>query len=289
MKNVYWIFAFLLLTFIGDRLGGYLLKTMVENSQFRYSRMYRGEANAGILLVGNSRGLSFYQPYMEEFTGMSTFNLSYRAMPMDLADVLVRDYFDIYDAPEYMLIDVTLCDRYNSQLIAGFNCYTPFSERLSNLIYQTSPKVQIGGKVSHLFRNNSEVFQRAFYYLNRSDEDWLLSREISNRMKSDVVSIDSPTVELVPEMIKVLADLVKDAQLKGVEVRLVVSPYYLPFAQKIVNLDEMIKRVEKETGLAVYDYSRSMAKDVEFGDYHHINVKGSKTFISLLKNDGVLP
>jgi hypothetical protein len=289
MKNTYWILAFLLLTFTGDRLGGLVLESIVKGSQFRYSRMYRGEAAADILLVGNSRGLSFYQPYMEEYTGKSTFNLSYRAMPMDLADALVRDYFDAYEAPELMLIDVTVCDRNNAELIAGFNCYTPFSDRLSNLIYATNSEIAIGGKVSHLFRNNSEVFQRALYYYNRLDEDWLLSREISQRQISDVTSVENPTVELVPEMVQRLAILVQDAQAKGVEVRLVVCPYYLPYANKIVNLDEMITQVESITGLKVYDYSRSIASEVEFGDYHHINVKGSKTFISLLKNDGVLP
>ncbi|MCB0661712.1 MAG: hypothetical protein KDC24_03145 [Saprospiraceae bacterium] len=289
MKNIYWILAFFLLTFTGDRIGGWMLESLVENSQFRYSRMYRGEAKADMLLVGNSRGLSFYQPYMEEFTGKSTFNLSYSAMPMNLADALVRDYIDQYGAPEYMVVDVTLCDRLNPQLIAGFNCYTPFSKRLSELIYETSPKVQIGGQVSHLFRNNGEIFQRALYYYNRLDEDWLLNREISTRLKSDVASVEAPTVELVPEMVEALSRLVSDAQSMGVKVRLVVSPYYLPFAQKIQNLDEMVAQVEAATGLEVFDYSRAMDRDVEFGDYQHINVKGSKTFISLLKHDGVLP
>jgi hypothetical protein len=289
MKNILWIIAFFALTFAGDRLGGLVLKNLVTSSEFRYSRMYRGEAAAEMLLVGNSRGLSFYQPYMEETTGLSTFNLSYSAMPMDLADVLVRDYFERYEPPKYMVIDVTLCDRLNPQLIAGFNCYTPFSKRLYNLIDKTNTSVSIGGRVSHLFRNNGEIFQRALYYSNRLDEDWLLDREISARLMKDVQDVDHPTVELVPEMVDQLAKLVKYAQEKGVTVKLVVSPYYLPFAQKISNLDEMVAQVENATGLEVHDYSRAMDQAFEFGDYQHINVKGSKTFIRLLKNDGVLP
>ena len=73
MKKIYWILAIIALFFIGDRVGGYIVKQVVLKSQFRYSRMYKGEAKADILLVGNSRGLSFFQPTIEEFTKKETF------------------------------------------------------------------------------------------------------------------------------------------------------------------------------------------------------------------------
>ena len=78
--------------FTGDRFFAFILKKGVQQSQFRYSRMYRGEAEASILLMGNSRGLGFYQPYIEEVTGEETFNLSYNGMTMDVAAALISDY-----------------------------------------------------------------------------------------------------------------------------------------------------------------------------------------------------
>lgn len=289
MKHLKWILALLLLTFAGDRIGGYLLNQLLLESQFRYSRLYKGEAGAEILLVGNSRGLSFYQPYMEEMTGLSTFNLSYSAMPMNLADVLVRDYLDRYPAPKYMIIDVTLCDRTNAALISGFNCYRPFSMRMDSLMKAVNPSVRAGGLLSHLFLYNGEIFQRSLYYLRKKDEEWLLDREISNRLKADISSVDSVSVNLVPEMIENLQKTVAFVKSKGIEVRLVVSPYFLPFADRIVNLDEMIAQVEKQTGEQVFDYSRAMGDPGDFGDYQHINVRGSKGYISLLKKDGIIP
>ncbi len=289
MKRVIWIFGLIALFLIGDRLGGYILESIVLKSKFRYSRLYRGEAKADILLVGNSRGLSFYQPYMEEMTGKSTFNVSYSAMPMTLAEVFVKDYFEKYGKPEQMMVDVTICDRENPQLIAGFNAYSSFSERVDSLVTATEPTVGHGGKVSHLFRYNGEIFQRSVFYLNKLDNKWLLDREIAQRLKDDLINVDTPSVRLVPRMVESLQRTVQYAESQGVDVKLVVSPYYKPFAEKLTNLDEMIAQVEKATNKKVYDYSRSMNRSDDFGDYQHINIKGSRTYISLMQKDGIIP
>lgn len=289
MKKAFWIFGIIALFLIGDRIGGYILESIVLKSKFRYSRLYRGEAKADILLVGNSRGLSFYQPYMEEMTEKTTFNVSYSAMPMTLAEVFVQDYFEKYGKPTQMLIDVTICDRENPQLIAGFNAYSAFSERVDSIVTATEPTVGYGGDFSHLFRYNGEIFQRSVFYLNKLDNNWLLDREIGQRLKDDLVNVIDPTVELVDEMVESLVRTVQFAERQGVKVDLVVSPYFKPFAQKIVNLDEMIAQVEKATGKKVYDYSRSMDDTSDFGDYQHINVKGSRTYIKLMQNDGIIP
>ncbi len=289
MKHIFWIIGLIALFFIGDRVGGYVLEQIVLKSKFRYSRLYKGEAKADILLVGNSRGLSFYQPYMEEMTGKSTFNVSYSAMPMTLAEVFVNDYFEKYGKPEQMLIDVTICDRDNPQLIAGFNAYSAFSPRVDSIVTATEKTVGYGGKFSHLFRYNGEIFQRSVFYLNKLDNNWLLDREIAQRLKDDLINVDTPSVKLVPRMVESLQRTVQYAESQGVDVKLVVSPYYKPFAEKLTNLDEMIAQVEKATNKKVYDYSRSMERSDDFGDYQHINIKGSRTYISLMQKDGIIP
>ncbi|MBK8194740.1 MAG: hypothetical protein IPK76_16540 [Lewinellaceae bacterium] len=100
MKHLLWFSGFLMLLLAGDRLGGVLLQRQADASLFRYSRLYRGEAGADLLFVGNSRGLTFYQPFIEEKTGLRTFNMSYNGLPADLARVLVQDYLDRYPAPK---------------------------------------------------------------------------------------------------------------------------------------------------------------------------------------------
>lgn len=278
--------ATLLLFFAGDRLGGFILKKQVAHSQFRYSRLYHDGAAAEVLLVGNSRGLTFYQPYIESSSGRSSFNLSYNGMPIDLAKVLTQDYLDRYPAPKIMVVDITICDRLNDELAAAFLTYTQDSPRLDTFLKRKMPKVWWGGQVAKLTRYNNEVFQRALYYRNRSDEDWLLDRVIADKLAS---AVDEMRYGMNPGLVQPLQALVAYAQAKGVAVHLVIGPYFPGFAQKIDRLDALKQAVEAATGLPVHDYRAALTDPSAFGDLQHPNKKGSLQYVDLLRREGVLP
>ncbi len=288
MKKSLWIFATIALFFAGDRAAGLLLKKAIDSSQFRYSRMYAGEAQSDILLVGNSRGLIFYQPYIEEITGKKTFNLSYNGMPIDLAGELVKDYLEEYKAPKKLILDVTMCDRFDTVMISGFNLYTPYSENITNLILKNDDNSFYGGKLSHLYRYNSEIFQRSLFYLNKSDEDWLLDREINDFMVANVQQEEAYQIGYEAKMIEYLTTTVQLAKSKGVEVHLVINPYYPEFGKQVENLKDLKRDVEMATGLTVRDYSLAVKEQKGFADYQHLNKYGARQYLDLLKRDGVL-
>ena len=292
MKNALWIFAVLLLTFVADRGIGYYLQQKTENSQFRYARLYDNRAEADILLVGNSRGLIFYQPYIEEVTAQKTFNLSYNGMPTDLANVLVKDYFDRYPAPEKMVVDVTMCDRINDQLTASFKLYAPYSERLRNLLKERNETAYNGMRFSHLFRYNTEIFQRSLFYQNKTDEDWLLDRVISDNMVNGTEKLEPYTINYQPDstayLTEQLADMVAYAEARGTEVELVINPYFPAFAQKIDNIPALRAEMQRKTGLPVKDYSLAVRDTQGFGDYQHLNKAGARAFIDRMLAEGVL-
>lgn len=275
--------------FIGDRLGGWMLGKAVQYSQFRYSRLYSGKADCDLLFAGNSRGLIFYQPYIEEKTGRRTCNLSYNGMPISLAAALIKDYLDLHAPPKILMLDVTLLDeRMDKRLVTGFNCYAPYSERLAGLLRDSFPNDFYAGKAFWLYRYNSEVFQRALYYLNKSDEDWLLDRIISPTMQEDIVKQKTFDYDFTPDMLSALADLVHYAQQKGVQVELVINPYYPPFSKKIGNIAALKTAVEQATGLSVYDYSDAISGVQGFGDYQHLNKVGAKQYLDTLLASGLL-
>lgn len=289
MKHFFWIITLVILLFAGDRLAGNLLNKITYESGFRYSRMYRNKAEADILLLGNSRGLTFYQPAIEKITGKSSFNLSYNAMPMNLGHVLLEDYYSKYKAPELLLIDITMCDRTNRELIAGFNCFTGFSERLYDSLYQVDTKSAIGGKLSHLYRFNSEVFQRVLYYKSKpDDEDWLLDRVITKGLVDGINTLEPDTIQIIPEMVSSLIASINLAKSKGSKVRLLVNPYYPPFVEKLPNFKAYKDYIESKTGLLIADYSQAFSDNNLFGDYQHLNKKGSELYMDLLKRDSVL-
>jgi hypothetical protein len=309
-KHIIWIFAFLLLAFLGDRLGGFILKHITQSSQFRYSRLYYGNEDEDILFVGNSRGLTFFQPEVERITGMTTMNLSYNGMPADLAKTLVMDYLDKHKAPKIMIVDVTLCDRENEVLKNGFNFYAPQSQRLTDLIksnvstHRPKPtevkvdtldmyagkKVFYGGLVSQLYRYNSEIFQRVLYHKNKTDKDWLIDRVIGEKSATDIEGMKSYPVRMFPHMVAHLKEMIDYAKGKGIEVRLVINPYLPAFAELPDMRDSFIlplkNFVEAQTGMTIKDYSTALTERDDIGDYQHANKKGSAKYMNILQQDG---
>ena len=285
-KRAPWFISFLLLLFAGDRLAGHFLQKQVDQSQFRYSRLYGGAAAADILLVGNSRGLNFYQPYMEEATGKKTFNLSYNGLPMDLAKVLVQDYLDHYPAPRKMVVDITNCDRVNDDLLAGFLTYSDRSNRLDTLIHNKLPKAWWAGQISRLFCFNNEIFQRALYHRKQTDENWLRDHVISEKLATEAGN-EPYNLEIHPYLIQQLKEAVAAAQAKGVRVELVIGPYFPGFV--VNNLDALKVAAEQATGLPVHDYRAALTDPTCFSDFRHLNVKGAKAFIDLMIREAVLP
>jgi hypothetical protein len=292
LKKLFWIFAVVILFFVGDRGGGLVLKEMVSNSEFRYSKMYRGDADCDILFMGNSRGLGFYQPYIEEVTGKKTFNLSYNALPMNLGRVLLQDYLKYNNQPDLLVVDVTMMNRVDTTLISGFNVYTPYSDSLGVLVKQHAKNVFYAGKLSHLFLHNSEIFQRAMFYYANSDKDWIIDRVINENMvkKLDsekpfyIGSFDSTTVNVIYDE---LVETVKIAKENNIRLKLVASPFYPDFVKKIVNFKEFKKRVEATSGLPLYDYIEAVQDPNGFGDYQHVNINGAKIYIDKMKADGI--
>ncbi|MCI5081836.1 MAG: hypothetical protein MRY78_09095 [Saprospiraceae bacterium] len=288
MKKWWWIGVLVLVVFIGDRLAGWGLGQLVMSSEFRYSRMYRGEAGADLLLIGNSRGLVFYQPYLEEKLPYSTFNMSYNGMPADLMDVLLKDYLDLYPKPKLVLIDVTLCDRFNDELINGFSTYAGQSDRLKRLIRSKNTTTANALEVSWLYRYNSEVFQRAMFYLNKSDEDWLLDRTITEEIKRKL----SPDYEFIikyPEEMPVqLGQTVAFLRKQDIPFQLIVNPYYPPFLNHVTNLDIFIRDIEQSCQAEVLNLAKAIPEEDYFGDFQHLNKKGSEAYLEKLIDTGVI-
>lgn len=298
MKKILWILVLLILVFIGDRVGGWLLTNVAMKSNFRYSRLYSGKAKSDILLLGNSRGLIFYQPYIEEITEKSTFNFSYNGMPIHIGKVMVEDYVEEYGAPEVVLIDVTMCDRNNAALISGFNYYSTQSPRIKNLIAEVSPTSYYGGLVSKLYACNGEIFQRALFYLNKSDEDWLTDRLITSHYIDNVGEADSLVFDFAEnekeeldksKLLQELTQLTQFLQSKNIRTHLVINPYYPPFVDRFQGFGEWKKEIEKSTGMRVHDYSKAVNDNQGFGDYQHLNKYGSQLYMDILKKDGLLP
>jgi len=200
LRKALWIPALIVLFFIGDRVGAWVLQQLVEKSQFRYARLYQGSAEADIL----------------------------------------------------------------------------------------SSDAWWAGNISHLYRYNGEVFQRTVNYIGKTDENWLIDRVISSSMKEKADS--EPVVELntTPYLLTTLNQLIQIAEQHHIEVELLVNPYYPPYAKRMTSLQQFIHKIESHTKKKVKNYALSLQATEGFGDYQHLNKKGSKQYLAQLLKDGVL-
>ncbi len=287
MKKIFWVIGLLTLVFIGDRIGGLFLQFLTNHSEFRYSRLYQNKAESDILLVGNSRGLVFYQPYIEEVTDAKTFNISYNGMHISLARVLMEDYLERHKTPKVILFELSMADYSDEKLIPSFALHAAASKGIDSLIFEYAPEVGWGSKISHLYRYNSEVFHRSLYYLNKSDKFWLLDRRINEQVIADLAEIEGVNFSLKEERKRELKQIVALAEKYGTDIRLIINPYFPPYADKMTNLEEWKKTIEDVTGEKVYDYTAAITDFKSFADYTHLNKYGSKMYIEQLKKDRI--
>ncbi|MCC7244328.1 MAG: hypothetical protein IT269_01500, partial [Saprospiraceae bacterium] len=236
MKHLAWFAGLAALFLLGDRLVSINLSKTAAESGFRYSRLYDNRAQADVLLLGNSRGLPFYQPYIEQITGLKTFNFSYNGLPIEVGQVLVEDYLDRYPLPKILVIDITLLDRDNDELLSGFLTWADRSARLDALIARKLPKVWYGSRLTHLLRYNNELFHRAIFYKNKTDEDWLLDRVINDQLVADL-SKNQYDIRFPQEWVVHLQQTVAYARAKGCRVELVIGPYFPGF--RVLGLDDL--------------------------------------------------
>jgi hypothetical protein len=288
LANTINVILIVLLAFIGDRAISYLLGEANLRSNFRYSRVYNSTGQADVLLIGNSRGHAFYQPTIKELTGLSTLNLSYNALPVSIAHALVEDYYDLYDAPKKIVLEVSMLNKTEDNVVNAFKVYRNHSERIAGVIGETSPKTSGACRISNLYSFNTEVFHRSLYYMDRNDDDWILTKKINAGLIAGSVDIKPMQFEMTKERSSHLKALIKRAQENGTEVKLVLAPYYPNYRKNISNLKSFVSTIEKETGLKVHDYSGLVTDDQYFSDYLHLNKNGSFEFLKKLKEDGVL-
>ncbi len=282
-----WIPVFILVLFIGDRASGFVLKQIESRSKFRFTALYQNEAACDILIAGNSRGLSFYQPFIEEKTNQKVFSLAYNGMSSSLLNVFIKDYYERNAPPKKLILEVTCADRYNKELIPAFSTYAAYSSNIRAFLKKEDPNTYYGTQLSHLLRYNSEVFQRSLRYLSNSDKFWLTDRTISEAMQAESKTLQNVSIDNIPELQESLKEIVALAQSKGTEVELIIAPFLPNYRKAMYNLTDYIIEVERRTGLKVKNYSSSIQDPKFFGDYFHINVFGSEKFIDILHKDGI--
>lgn len=283
-RAVVWLLALAAVIVAGDHLLAAVLQELLVRSQFRFSRLYRGGERADILVLGDSRGVhSFYAPALEELTGLRVLNLSYNSMSPRIAEGVLLDYLEHNRQPRLVIIEPT-CAIVSGALTSELRTYASLSPRLAALYAEEHPYAAVAGRVFRLFPLNSELYLAALHYMRYSDQDWIFRTSMPPALRA--IPRDRWPLVPIPDNVDALARIAGMLRQRGIDVRLVVAPY-AP-AKVPANAREFADLLTRRTGTPVRNYAGALAGNDDFADTVHLNERGSRAFLQILRRDGVL-
>jgi hypothetical protein len=291
-KFLTYLIGLLLAFLVIDRAASAVLDRVIRQSEFRFSKIYRGGLDAEILVLGNSRAVNaFHAPTMEKELGVGVFNLGYNGMSMQLCESVFRDYLNHNDAPKVLLIEVTNLGDGNDHLKEQ-KMYRGLSRPLAALLRSEMPLIDGTCRLSRLYQYNCEMFLRCFHYMNQSDQDWINngkmtagyaeSLEIEPWRIRNAITTDGPGR---PALQRILA-LCEE---QGIEVKLIISPYFPKYAEALTDFAAWKTALQNQLpqpGI-LYDFSTSLTDYRSFADILHINLAGSARLLEQMKENGL--
>ena len=282
---------------------------LVDQSGFRYAQLYSGNLTHDVVVVGNSRALNtVFVPQLEAQTDLSAINIAYQNLQPAMLRVLTLDYLDHNTPPDFILLEVTAFQEeqvlqrsipdapYEYRYAPGIADYTNFmmyarhSARLRVLVAERAPTHAAACQLMHLYCFNGEMLLRTLYYLPRSDQDWVNTRQITPDVLDSLNYIDRVAIyydETHDPLIADLADLVETVEGRGVPVRLFMAPYLPDYAALMPQREAWLTQIEAVTGHTVHDYTFALEQPELFADRIHTNDLGARAVVDVMLADGL--
>lgn len=277
LKLFFLLVGFLFLWLIVDRIVSVGLEKALLNSNFRISKIYKGDVQAQILILGNSRGVNgFYAPKIEEDTGLKTLNLSYNGLSIATARLLLEDYLEYNSVPKILLYEVTNLNvgKMSDNIL---QLYSGISPRMQENWEKSNPYFAYVQKfVAQTNRYNGELFLRALYYTNKSDQNWINRYQISDAFVENYVAgeaakewtIINPVAK--EELIKIRSICVAH----GIEFVPVITPIAPILFREIEEYENWVAEIEALIDQPIIDFGREIGELKYFADPVHMNLNG---------------
>ena len=281
-----WLALLMLTAFAGDHLLAAILDRLVARSGIRFSQLYRGALPPGVLVLGDSRGVTaIYAPRTAAALGVPVFNLAYNGQSTRIQEALLHDYLDHNAAPKLVLIEVTSVQA-DDELLSELKLDAGRSTRIATLYRGSHPIAYAATTVGHLFRYDSELFLRSLYYLRHNDQAWANSYRMPTDFLQSVVREEPWRIAPRQENIAALTRMTALLQARGIQVRLFVSPYLPQHLAHLANLDDFVASIGARTGLNVWNFANAIDDSSAFADRIHLNIFGTGPLLRKMQAAG---
>lgn len=100
----------------------------IENSIYQdWNRILKGEINSELLILGSSRGVVCYNPrILEEYTSLSSHNLSFNAGGYNLQELIYEVYLERNEKPKILVQNIDLTHFGVSKRLPDEHQFLPF-------------------------------------------------------------------------------------------------------------------------------------------------------------------
>ena len=277
-------------TFVADRTFGWGGTRLLMESQIRFSRLYKGDLSADVLILGHSSDVdSLFVPALEERTGSRVRSLAWNGLSAEIAEALWLDWVDRHPAPRLLLLEASFVTGSN-RLLGDLRPYYRVSERLSALARRDVPTSYWGCRVARLYCLNSEVTLRGVAYARKQDQSWVNRYRITPALIAGTRDLPPQVLDPATQSnLEALRRILTSADAAGTEVILLVGPYLPSFREKLSNTEEWRSDLEAALSRPIADYTASVRDSEFFSDRIHMNDVGARAFADVLVNDGVVP
>ena len=247
-------------------------------SDFRFSKIYKDSESCEFDAVcfGNSRGVnSFYTPSINN-KNLSFYNFSYNGLNIENISALLKDFVDSKNKSNHVFIEIsTIFNSNKKNSFSKLNLYSSISNRIAENIKDKDKKLYLTNRFLPIFKYNNELFYRALYYLNKSDQNWVNEYNISNALINEVNEMKEFEIQLNKNDLKELKNLLDFLEFNNINCTLYIAPYLANYRHKISNYDSIIKKVTTSLNYNVLDFSLLLDDYSCFADRVHTNKKGA--------------
>lgn len=276
------IFVFIAFIFLIDRGVGHFFSTLVDRSNFRFSRVSKLDTN-DIVVIGNSRGVnSVNEKYCNDSLNVNLINLSYNGMTPELLIYLIKDLSKrkVHNNSIFLIElsafigweEGTIDDncRGDFSIITNSNIpdfILPYRKGFKSIDSILNKQYPIN-KVFNILDYNSEGFRRSIYYLFKSDNDWINNGQISESLINYYSNMECVQFSFVQNSFEKLLDYLINNKIRYC---FFIAPWHNVYKEKFANYDRLLTHITDQYNEKIIRLDLIKLKSTAFADGMHTN------------------
>lgn len=286
-KFIKQILIFALIFFIIDKAAYFILvKTSELQSDKKLEKILEGGMDKELIILGSSRGIgNLIGEQLENETGLTTYNLSYRGSDINFQSYIFKSYLLHNSVPQNLFLVIDNPALLDAEPVLSFRYDRLYPLAHYNEINDTLIKLKkhsIASRYIYCLRLQSSQLR---FNKIKPVNNWIIDDYGSQILYGKSLYItntsskptDDYTVEEDVEKINSLNQIQELCQEKNIKIHYIFPPNLSSFNKGFLN--RFLQLVPDDVSLFIYDDNKSIYKDEKyFYDESHLNHKGAELF-----------